>query len=232
MPRLFLYMAHTSSQNPFDDLRSYASNLVDAAPPLDPASLHLTTGSPVPKRPHRFTVPAMAMMTAAAMLFVAEVGIAGRWHSLAVVEGAPAIAYIDSSSSKPALHFVRATNASGSGWGSPLELTESIDNFPHLLTLSRLVSVRGNPAVSFTRRNAPAGPSATSLAYLRARDARGTNWPPPVETGTSGWYMSLAELGNGRAAISFSNPTGGILEFVTSVASEEQVGINWIAVEP
>ena len=160
---------------------------------------------------------------------IAEVGIAGRWHSLAVVEGAPAIAYIDSSSSKPALHFVRATNASGSGWGSPLELTERIDNFPHLLTLSRLVSIRGNPAVSFTRRNAPTGPSATSLAYLRARDARGTNWPPPVETGTSGWYMSLAELGNGRAAISFSNPT---LEFVTSAASEEQVGINWIAVEP
>jgi hypothetical protein len=69
-------MAHPSTPDPFDDLRSYASDLVDAVPTLDPASLHLTTGSPVPKRPHRFTVPAMAMMTAAAMLFVAEVGIA------------------------------------------------------------------------------------------------------------------------------------------------------------
>ena len=69
-------MAHTSSQNPFDDLRSYASDLVDTAPTLDPSSLHLVDGSPVPNRPHRFTIPVMAAMTVAAMLFVAEVGVA------------------------------------------------------------------------------------------------------------------------------------------------------------
>ena len=69
-------MVHSSDRDPFDDLRSYASDLVDAAPPLDPASLHLTTGSPVPKRPHHFTVPAMALMGVAAMLFVAQVGVA------------------------------------------------------------------------------------------------------------------------------------------------------------
>ena len=69
-------MAHPSSPDPFDDLRSYASDLVDAAPSLDTSSLHLADGSPVPKRPHHFTVPAMALMGVAAMLFVAQVGVA------------------------------------------------------------------------------------------------------------------------------------------------------------
>jgi len=69
-------MAHSSAPDPFDDLRSYASDLVEVAPPLDPSSLHLTSGSPVPKRPHRFTVPAMALMGVAAMLFIAQVGVA------------------------------------------------------------------------------------------------------------------------------------------------------------
>ena len=55
-------MANPSAPDPFDDLRSYASDLVDAAPPLDPSSLHLMDGRPVPKRPHHFTVPAMALM--------------------------------------------------------------------------------------------------------------------------------------------------------------------------
>jgi hypothetical protein len=69
-------MAHPSDSTPFDDLRSYASDLVDAAAPLDPASLHIGEGSPVPKRPHHFTVPAMALMGVAAMLFIAQVGVA------------------------------------------------------------------------------------------------------------------------------------------------------------
>lgn len=69
-------MGNPANRNPFDDLRSYASDLVDAVPDLDTSSLHLADGPRVPKRPHRFTVPAMALMGAAAMLLVAEVGIA------------------------------------------------------------------------------------------------------------------------------------------------------------
>ena len=76
LPRLFLYMAYSSDRDPFDDLRSYASDLVDAAPNLDTSSLHLADGAPVPRRPHHFTVPAMALMGVAAMLFIAQVGVA------------------------------------------------------------------------------------------------------------------------------------------------------------
>ena len=69
-------MAAKRDSNPIDELRSYASGLVDAVPPLETSSLHLVEGSPIPKRPHRFTVPAIAAMSVAAMLLVAEVGVA------------------------------------------------------------------------------------------------------------------------------------------------------------
>ena len=68
-------MAQTGDRDPLDDLRSYANGLADAAPTLDPSTLHLLAGSPVPKRPHRFTVPAMAAIGAAAMLLFAEVAV-------------------------------------------------------------------------------------------------------------------------------------------------------------
>lgn len=68
-------MALSGDRDPFDELRSYASGLVDAAPALDPSSLHLLAGQPVPKRLHRLTVPAMAAIGAAVMLLIAEVGV-------------------------------------------------------------------------------------------------------------------------------------------------------------
>lgn len=68
-------MAQARDRDPLNDLRSYASGLVDAAPTLDPSTLHLLAGSPVPKRLHRLTVPAMAAIGIAAMLFIAEVGV-------------------------------------------------------------------------------------------------------------------------------------------------------------
>ena len=80
-------MAQSRDRDAFDDLRSYASDLVDAAPPLDPSSLHLVAGSPVPKRPHRFTVPVMVAMSVAAMLFFAEVGVSFAANSAVPGDG-------------------------------------------------------------------------------------------------------------------------------------------------
>jgi hypothetical protein len=68
-------MAQSGDRDALNDLRSYASGLVDAAPTFDPEALHLVAGSPVPKRPHRFTVPMLAAMGVVAMLFFAEVGV-------------------------------------------------------------------------------------------------------------------------------------------------------------
>lgn len=80
-------MAPSEERDPFDDLRSYARSLVDAAPALDASSLHLVDGSPVPKRPHRFTVPVMAAMSVAAMLLFAEVGVSFAANSAVPGDG-------------------------------------------------------------------------------------------------------------------------------------------------
>jgi hypothetical protein len=80
-------MAQTGDRDPFDDLRSYANGLVDAVPMLDTSSLHLVAGSPIPKRPHRFTVPAMAAMGVAATLLFAEVGVSVAANSAVPGDG-------------------------------------------------------------------------------------------------------------------------------------------------
>ncbi len=69
-------MAHKRDAGALEGLRSYAADLVESAPPLDTASLHLLEGSPVPSRPHHLTAPLMAVVGVAAMLFFAEVGVA------------------------------------------------------------------------------------------------------------------------------------------------------------
>jgi hypothetical protein len=80
-------MARSRDRDPLNDLRSYANGLVDAAPTLDSSTLHLVAGSPVPKRPHRFTVPAMAAMGVAAMLLFAEVGVSVAANSAVPGDG-------------------------------------------------------------------------------------------------------------------------------------------------
>ena len=80
-------MAPTEHRDPFDDLRSYASGLVDDAPPLDSSSLRLLEGAPIPRRPHRLTVPAMAAIGMAAMLLIAEVGVSVAANSAVPGDG-------------------------------------------------------------------------------------------------------------------------------------------------
>jgi hypothetical protein len=80
-------MAPTADRDPLDDLRSYASGLVDDAPPLDPSSLRLLAGAPIPRRPHRLTVPAMAAIGMAAMLLIAEVGVSVAANSAVPGDG-------------------------------------------------------------------------------------------------------------------------------------------------
>jgi len=69
-------MEPSRDSDPINDLRSYADGLVEAAPVLDVDTLHLVDGARVPRRPHRFTAPVAVAMSLAAMLLVAEVGVA------------------------------------------------------------------------------------------------------------------------------------------------------------
>jgi hypothetical protein len=86
--------------------------------------------------------------------------------SLTTVAGNPAIAYRDLSGGK--LKYVRATDASGSTWGSPVTIaTSGTDGF----TPSLVITSGGNPGMVFTNT----GPSR-ALLFLLANDSTGSSW--------------------------------------------------------
>lgn len=87
---------------------------------------------------------------------------AGAFLDLVLVNGNPAIAFTDSATG--ALKFVRAQNADGGLWGSPV----SIPGSANVGSISMKV-VNSNPAIAYH--------AGRVLAYVRATDAAGANWP-------------------------------------------------------
>jgi hypothetical protein len=107
------------------------------------------------------------------------------WHAqLEVVNGAPAIAFLDVTNTD--LKFVRATNATGSVWGSPVVVDNAGGSF------GSLAVVQGRPAISYARSQ------PVSLHYTSAGDANGTTWNAPVPLTPlpiAGNFSSLVENG-------------------------------------
>jgi len=120
--------------------------------------------------------------------------------SLAVVNGNPAISYAEANTSS--LRYVRATDASGTAWGTPITLNS-------LGRYASLVVINGNPAISHYD-----GASAT-LKYVRATDANGAAWGTPVtlDSAGTGENGSLAVV-NGNPAISYYAKTNSKLKYV------------------
>jgi len=129
--------------------------------------------------------------------------VTGRLTCLATVNGNPAISYWDASNSD--LRYVRATNASGTAWGTPITVDGDGDTgyFPSL------VIVNGNPAISYHDSGNDV------LRYVRATDASGTAWGAPitVDTGDTGLNLSMAIV-DGNPAISYYDATNGDLRYV------------------
>lgn len=96
---------------------------------------------------------------------VASAGSTGWYAQLEVVNGNPAIAFLDVTNTD--LTFVRATTASGSSWGSPLVVDAAGGNFGSLAVID------GRPAISYTR-------SFNTLHYVRSDDQNGSAWGTPA----------------------------------------------------
>jgi hypothetical protein len=132
-------------------------------------------------------------------------GSVGQYTSLVVVNGNPAISYYDQIYAD--LKYVRATDASGTSWGTPVtpESTVQVGEYTSLMV------VNGNPAISYYDA------SFRDLKYVRATDASGTSWGTPVtfdSTGNVGQYTSLVVV-NGSPAISYYDATNGNLKWAT-----------------
>lgn len=110
---------------------------------------------------------------------------------LAVVNGRPAIAYRGTNSS---LTYVRATDASGTSWGTPVNIAGAGVN-PDI----SLDVVNGHPAIAFF------DDTDDDLKYVRADDAEGSSWGAPIciaSNGSVGQDASLT-VARGLPAISY-----------------------------
>jgi len=87
-------------------------------------------------------------------------GNVGRFATMALVNGLPAIAYWDETND--ALKFVRASNTNGSAWGTPVQVDAVGGRF------GSLAIVDGFPAIAYQ--------GAGDLRYAKASNANGTEW--------------------------------------------------------
>jgi len=138
------------------------------------------------------------------LITVDSAGTVGRYNSLAIVNGNPAISYYDDTNHD--LKYVRASDANGGTWGTPIPLDSAGD----VGRYTSLAIVNGYPAISYCHW------SSQHLKYVRASDANGSNWGTPItvdSAGFTGEYTSLAVL-NGNPAISYYDNLNKDLKYV------------------
>ena len=131
-------------------------------------------------------------------------GSLGRWPSLEVINGQPAISYRDGQADD--LKFARATDADGTTWDIPV----SVDGVDNVGEYSSLAIVGGHPAISYYDKE------NDDLKYVQAADANGNSWGAPVtldSEGNVGQWTTLAVV-NGRAAISYYDSTNQNVKYV------------------
>jgi len=100
----------------------------------------------------------------------------GVYSSMAIINGNPAISYVDGSAGAYELKFVRATNATGSAWGTPVTVEDSVDVY----YATSLVEVNGRPAICYYDT------TNDDLVYIRATDANGATWGSPITVASAG----------------------------------------------
>jgi PKD repeat protein len=128
----------------------------------------------------------------------------GEYSSLVVANGRPAICYYDNTPDD--LKYVRALDASGTVWGTPITL----DSTGSVGLYASMCIVNGNPAIAYYND------TSDDLKYVRASNPEGTAWGIPVTvaaTGNVGQYTSLAVV-NGNPAVSYRDVTNLDLLYV------------------
>ena len=135
----------------------------------------------------------------------------GYYTSLSVINGNPAITYWDNIAMD--LMYVRATDADGINWGTPLTLVSSGDqgHFP------RLITIAGNPAITYYNN------TGRALMYIRATDVNGSTWDAPITIGGNGYYPSMAVV-NGTPAVTYYDYTSYKQMYVRAV---DATGAAW-----
>ena len=143
---------------------------------------------------------------------VDSTGDSGEFPSLAVVNGNPAISYHDRFNGD--LKYVRALDASGTNWGTPV----TVDSTGSVGLFTSLVVVDGNPAISYYDN------ANIDLKYVRALDASGTSWGTPVTLDSTGGATPSLAVVNGNPAISY---LVGDRAFLKYIRANDSTGSSW-----
>jgi len=137
-------------------------------------------------------------------------GDMGRYPSMAIVNGNPAISYPDGNGDY--LMYIRANDPDGETWGSPVAICSA-----YIAYETCLVVADGNPAICFTDQ---------ALKYVRANDANGTTWGAPYTVDTdsyAGIYCSMKVI-SGRPAIAYNDYDDGDLKYIRA---NDASGSTW-----
>ncbi|MCC7477362.1 PKD domain-containing protein [bacterium] len=147
-------------------------------------------------------------------------GDTGRHPSMTIVNGYPAICYFDVSNQR--LRYVRATDAAGTGWGTPV--TAGAGGGPG--QFSSMTVINGRPAISTYLA------SNGDLLYVRANDINGSTWPGGVTVDSGGvndvGYNSSLSLVDGQPAIAYYDFTDGDLQYVRALDAD---GATWGSIQ-
>lgn len=128
---------------------------------------------------------------------------------LIVANGNPAIVFTSYDGSTNIVKFVRATDANGSSWGSPINVVTQG-------TQPSVSLVNGNPAIAYNDQG-------SSIArYVRASNANGTTWGTPQLVTSNASYPSLSVV-NGRPAVAFQ----GSYNTIKFIRANDANGATW-----
>jgi len=140
-------------------------------------------------------------------------GEVGAHSSLTMVNGKPAISYLEFTTR--VLKYVRAIDVDGASWSPSI----TVDSAGSTGFYTSLAVVNGLPAISHYGRG--------DLLYVRATDPDGTSWGASVEvdssTGMLGVRTSLVVV-NGKPAIGYSDVGNAELKYVRA---NDVDGASW-----
>lgn len=134
----------------------------------------------------------------------------GRYSSIAVIDGKPAISYADRTNGY--LKFVRSTNENGTEWADPVIVGGASASGRNILGTA-LLEVEGFPAIAFS--------DGGVLWFVRATNSDGTSWGTEVEIG-GGSPSNLAVV-DGRPAVAFTEASFRKVQFVRALDSTGSV---------
>ncbi len=142
----------------------------------------------------------------------------GKWNSLAIVDGRPAISYRRENPDD--VMYIRADDINGEGWEAESVLVDGDGDSDGQYT--SLVVVNGNPAICYYDIFNENG----NLKYVRATNATGSSWGTPVTPAggdpDDGRYTSMLIV-NGNPAICHYRETG----FPMFVRAIDEDGNQW-----